>query len=251
MVDYIVSGTALDPDTDTPLTGLWAVRRFTSFTDPGEFIADPEHDWSLYVSPGRNASLTLEATAGTELYWAKFTSSDGETVLGPYLFTLTGDRTWNDIIDNPAPTPSTGGALSLVGEEYYAEMSSAQDSNTNLVLDGFSEELDFVGGYLTGLPAGYYRITAQVECTRPAELHALSFEFTANGGGGTTIPVPTISIYPDGLGGIGKNAYFQIHIPINEGAGLSISATSGCVDGTVTPGVLELSYAYFGITRIG
>lgn len=212
---------------------------------------------------GLNAVVT--DAAGSEVDGSPLTlnsSGDGSLELGEGTYTATVSNTALalgnaqsvgalNVTASIAAGGGGGGDLSLVAEEYYAEMGSAQDATGPLVLDSFTAGLGFASDLLTGLPAGYYRISAQVECTRPAELHALTFTFETSGDDSASAKQPTISIYPDGTGTVGKNADFQVHIPVNEGAGLQITAASGCVDGTVTPGVLELSYAYFGITRIG
>lgn len=149
MTTYTISGPTIDPDDSAALTGLWTVRAFDACgcSNPGELVNDLNRDASLYVSPGREVSLTLTETLGQQLYWAFFESSDRTRTLGPFLFTLTTDRTWVDVIANPAPNPGGGVSGDSTPDFYKFAVS---------------------GGFVIGDPQAVSTITAQADYPAPS-----------------------------------------------------------------------------------
>lgn len=140
MPDYTISGVATHPDMGADLVGFWNIDRYPACgCTPLEDLADNlEMPLSVYApGAGRPAEATLEGTVGDQLYWMEFTSSDRSTRLGPFLFTLTTDRTWDEIMDNPAPMPSGGGSdPSLRGTLYLKATVTNADASTEEWADG-------------------------------------------------------------------------------------------------------------------
>jgi len=153
------------------------------------------------------------------------------------------------VFDILASIAAAGGATAGLGtEDFYLEMTTPTNAAT-IAFDTIPDNCAVTDGFITGIPAGYYRFDLiQVDFTRPAETHAAKFQFiTAMG---ANVGIPAVAVYPDGASNIACGFKAQIHLPIPEGDGLLVGFNETCVDGTVSPDPLELSYMYISATKI-
>lgn len=142
MANYTVSGIATRPNDTTPLAGAWYVSVYASpaaaIDGDGSFRAGQTVIETDTVTGA--ASVTLPETTGDGLYVAHFRSADRRVILGPYTFTLTGNRTWGSIITSPSTIPVTPADVVLAQEA--AEAAEAAQAATEAALSTKADKVD-------------------------------------------------------------------------------------------------------------
>lgn len=105
MANYTISGAVTEPDDVTPWRGFYYVG---NYTDTG-ILLDADGSWRagehrIQIDREGDASISLPESEGDEQYFVRFEPFKGKPK-GPWVFALTEDMTWAEIIDLPAPLP--------------------------------------------------------------------------------------------------------------------------------------------------
>lgn len=257
MTNHTISGVTHDPDNPSAtLRGIWTVRDYDQCvcTDGSELTRGLERPASVYVFGGRSSSLTLPETTGERLYWAEFTSDDRTLSIGPFLFDLTTNRTWDDLIANPAPTPSGGGGgIVLDGPQYQCEMTVGQviqpDSGAqSLSWDTVDPALGSPGINLVP-PAGLYLAVIELDFDQPDASWTITL--STSGVDDALNPSDGPSPIIPGTDVSSRILQSQLTLRIPESGPIGFAVRPSCDPEAVDPTSLNVNYGLLGLTKIG
>lgn len=257
MTTYTISGVTHDPNNPSvTLRGIWTVRDYDQCvcTDGSELTRGLERPASVYVFGGRSASLTLPETTGERLYWAEFTSDDRTLSIGPFLFDLTTNRTWDDLIANPAPTPGGGGSGGIVldGPQYQCEITVGQviqpDSGAQpLSWDTVDPALGSPGINLVP-PVGLYLAEIELDFDLPDA--SWSITLSSAGIDGFLSPADGPKPIIPGTDVSSRIFQGQLTLRIPESVQIGFTVRPSCDPLAVAPTALNVNYGLLVLTKL-